>query len=489
MNSIFLFLLKSIFISAVMFTWYCLGLKNKRLHNYNRFFLLFTLYASIQLPLLHFQWFSIPSSTYAAAPSTFLLHAINDYSSGGPLPVLNRATSNINWYVIALIIAATISILLLLILFLRIAWIIGMSRKYPHTYKEDINFITTDLPRAPFSFLNSLFWRNTIPLEAESGRLIFRHELTHIKQKHTYDKLACQLLTCIVWFNPFYWLIQKELGMIHEFIADENAINENDTEAFAKMLLQTHNNGRYLVPELQFFSSPIKRRLIMLQTSPKTSHAILRRMMVLPLAACAVIIFSFSPLKEKKNIEKANRKIVLVLDPGHGGNDAGATYETMIEKDINLEIANHIKALSPGYNIETHLTRGDDETLSLEERVAASNKLKPDDFISIHVSDDSSAATDNGNFDIAICFENPRVDQSKELGWAVYQHLNAQGGIQKKTLTEKRAYVLRNNNAPAILIEFGDIKNKQQMQWITDDAKLDELCSAVLEGVVESHKQ
>jgi len=473
-----------------MVAWYWLGLRNKRLNNYNRFFLLFTLYASIQVPLLHFQWFPIRTS-YAAtvAPTSFLLHAINGGDANEQQAIPPHSFSYFNWYIIVSIIVITVSIGLLTTLFLRIAWIIRMSKRYPHTTKDGINFIPTNLAAAPFSFLNYLFWKNTIQMDTEGGELIFRHEITHIKERHTYDKLACQLLTCIFWFNPFYWLIQKELSMIHEFIADENAIHENDTEAFAKMLLQTHNNGSYLFPEHQFFSSPIKRRLIMLQTNAKTSHAMLRRIMVLPLAAGALLIFSFSPLKEKKTIVPADKKIVLVLDPGHGGTDIGAQYETSIEKDIDLKIANRIQELSAQYNIETHLTRTDDKTLSLQDRVALSNKLRPDDFISIHVADDPTPDQNKGDFDIAICFENPKVEQSKELGWAVYQHINAQGSVLKKTPTEKRAYVLRYNNAPSILIEFGDIKNKQQMQRITDDTKLDELCSAVLAGVVESHKK
>src|SRR6185369_14934409 len=98
-------------------------------------------------------------------------------------------------------------------------------------------------------------------MQGEMGQLIFRHELTHIEQGHTYDKLVCQVLTCIFWFNPFYWIIQKELNIVHEFLADEQAVTNRDTETFAMMLLQPHNNGSYLVPQHHFFSSTVKRRL------------------------------------------------------------------------------------------------------------------------------------------------------------------------------------------------------------------------------------
>lgn len=59
-------------------------------------------------------------------------------------------------------------------------------------------------------------------------------------------------MSSLFWVNPFYWLLQKELSTVHEFIADDVAIGDGDTEAFASMLLYAHNNGSYLSPSLSF---------------------------------------------------------------------------------------------------------------------------------------------------------------------------------------------------------------------------------------------
>jgi len=494
MNTIVLYLIKSIFVSGLLTSWYWLGLRNKRLNNYNRFFLLFTLLAGVLVPLFHFQWFTIHS---AQSPSTtsgaLLLQAIN--YNGDYEPAATNITSGfpINWSVLAFIFISLVSVAFLTTLLIRIAWVFRMARKYPQTEIEGTILVTTDLPKAPFSFLNYIFWRNNIPLESENGRLILRHELAHIRQKHTCDKLACQLLTCIFWMNPFYWIIQKELNMIHEFIADETAFKENDSEAFARMLLQTHNNGRYLVPEHQFFSSPVKRRLIMLKTSNKTSYSFARRMLVLPLIACTILIFSFTARKDSKTeIVKATKKIILVIDPGHGGSDAGATYGSLVEKDLNLKIANRIGDLASDYNVEVHMTRTGDEYPTLAQRVEFSNALHPDDFISIHVNDvktDPKTDTGKGNFDLWINMDNTQTEKSKILGWAIFQNISKAGGIQRRNWqTHERLYVCTHNNAPSILVELGDIKNKEDMARINDDIKLDELCNAILRGVVEANK-
>jgi N-acetylmuramoyl-L-alanine amidase len=491
MNSIYLFLLKSVLVSGVLVLWYWLGLRNKRLHNYNRFYLLFALCASITVPLLHFQWFTLTTAPSAPLPRAFvLLQSVNDNSKIEHEPSGQAAMQAINWNAVVFSITALISLALLVILVARILWVMRLARNCPKTSVQGIGVIHTDVQKAPFSFLRFLFWKNSIPLESENGKTIFRHELTHIRQKHTYDKLACQLLTCLFWFNPFYWLIQKELNMIHEFIADENAIAENDTEAFAKMLLQTHNNGSYLIPEHQFFSSPIKRRIIMLQTTSKTRYALLRQLLLFPLVAGAIMIFSFTPLKSNK-IVKAEKKIVLVVDAGHGGLDAGAQYNGLKEKDLNLRVANKLKELAPEYNIEAHLIRSSDEYILLAERVNISNKLHPDDFISVHVNNvkiDPKTDIGKGNFDIWINMDNPQTERSKELGWAIFQNMTRIGGKQRNNWqTHERIYVCTHNNAPSVLMELGDIKNKEQMDRLTNDDKLTELCNAILKGVVESH--
>jgi N-acetylmuramoyl-L-alanine amidase len=328
--------------------------------------------------------------------------------------------------------------------------------------------------------------------------LILRHELAHIEQGHTWDKLVSQLLSCIFWMNPFYWMIQKELAMVHEFIADEQAIvNNNDnmeedghTAAFAKMLLGVHNCTGYLHPEHYFFSSPIKRRLTMLQTNKSVRASVLRRMAVLPLIGGSILIFAFSP-KVAPSVPGADggQKIVLVVDAGHGGNDAGCRAGALSEKDLSLKVAKRIKELAPGHNIEVHLTRSTDEDITLQQRVAYSNGLHPDDFISIHIDNRPGGEKGKGTFDIAVNDKTAKAEDSKRLAYAIYKRASRPEWKQKTAVSETNPYVLRENNAAAALIEIGDIKNKEQMQYINDDAKLDELCTRILEGVVEAHRK
>lgn len=498
MQELILFILKSTTVSGILFAWYFLALKNRRIHNYNRFFLLFTLYASLQIPLLDFNWSPVMETQPVILNSArLMLHTLN-----GPDSITsatqNQTANSINWQAIIIGISITVSLGLLVTMLTRVFMILRLGKKYPCSFADGIRMVNTNLPKAPFSFMNTIYWRDTLSPQSSSGKIILQHELTHIKQKHTIDKLVSQLLSCIFWMNPFYWFIQKELGMVHEFIADEEAIvnsnsglrQEDHTEVFAKMLLQVHFSTTYLTPEHQFFSSPIKRRLIMLQRNKTIKASVLRRAAILPLLAGSILLFAFSPRTAPgSTVMKADKKLVLLVDAGHGGTDAGGQYGSLLEKDLSLKVALRLKDLAPNYNIEAHLTRSEDKFLSLDERVAYSNQLHPDDFISIHVDDEPGKENGKGTFDIAINDKNAQAEESKRLAYAILKRASRPEWEQKKNFSEKNLYVLRENISSAALIEIGDIKNKEQMQHILDNAKLDELCNRILEGVVEAHKE
>ncbi|SEM45837.1 Signal transducer regulating beta-lactamase production, contains metallopeptidase domain [Chitinophaga rupis] len=283
MDAITAYVAKSILASGLLFGYYCLALRNKKFNVYNRFYLLASIVLSLVLPLLKFTWLAVQATPNTAAGQVFIL-------IGAP----NKAQVPVHFSPVWLAYAAAsiISLALCIILTLEIAWIYRMKKKHGGIRVQGVNLIEVTVKQAPFSFLNNLFWKKGISLQQPEGEKIFRHELAHIQQRHTYDKLFAQAVTCIFWMNPFYWLIQKELGMIHEFIADAASIEDGDVDAFARMLLQSHNGGRYLSPEHQFFHSPIKRRLIMLTTSAKTSYSYARRVLALPVAAIIAVLFS-----------------------------------------------------------------------------------------------------------------------------------------------------------------------------------------------------
>ncbi|CAN5792301.1 hypothetical protein BH09MYX1_BH09MYX1_27150 [soil metagenome] len=75
----------------------------------------------------------------------------------------------------------------------------------------------------------------------------------------------------------------------------------------------------------------------------------------------------------------------IVLDPGHGGNDAGAIGPTGVkEKDVTLDVAKRAAKALVAAGLTAYLTRDDDRYVTLEERTARANQLGADLFISVH---------------------------------------------------------------------------------------------------------
>jgi hypothetical protein len=178
---------------------------------------------------------------------------------------------------------------------LKIYWI---KKTYPVENFEGLKFYQTDLQNAPFSFFRSLFWKNSIPISSDLGRQILKHEMVHMEQKHSWDKMFMELVTAVFWINPFFFAIREELKLIHEYLADKKALKNSDTKAFAQMLLASHFSGDYLPATSPFLSSNLKKRLIMLKKS-KTKFSYARKILALPI----LFLLTFAYLVNAKNKE------------------------------------------------------------------------------------------------------------------------------------------------------------------------------------------
>lgn len=83
-----------------------------------------------------------------------------------------------------------------------------------------------------------------------------------------------------------------------------------------------------------------------------------------------------------------SKKIKIVIDPGHGGNDSGAISETNVEKNDNLELALALKSNLKGKkNVKVIMTRNSDEFVDLDKRCKIANRKRADLFISLHRND------------------------------------------------------------------------------------------------------
>jgi TonB-dependent SusC/RagA subfamily outer membrane receptor len=242
------------------------------------------------LPLLDLNWFVV------SAPQTPQVQQVIAFINQ-PSQVVEES---ISWDRVLFIALLSVSVLLLLVFLHGIYNVFKLKSKSKITVTEQFDFVETSLNEAPFSFFRNLFWRNDLLLTDETGQRILKHELTHIQQLHSIDKVFVSVATYIFWMNPVFWLIRRELEVVHEFIADEKAIAEEDASLLAAMLLKAHYPSSILSVGQSFFYSSIKRRIIMLTSSKKVSYSYARRILVLPVAIAIVALLSFT-IKDQFN--------------------------------------------------------------------------------------------------------------------------------------------------------------------------------------------
>ena len=290
---LFIYLLKSMILSGIFFGYYTLFLKNTIYHAYNRFYLLASMALSLVIPFFKLSMFTV-SEEQAAGAKQVLIYLTQ-------LPASQAQEESIAWEILVIMGISALFVGYLAYSILKVFRLKAVSAK---KQMGDFTFIETDLDEAPFSFFSNLFWKKSISMEDESGRKILQHELAHIREKHSWDRLFSQLICSIFWMNPFNWIMQKELQNIHEFIADRDAVGTGEVDAFAKMLLQTYYGNHFLNPSHSFYYSSIKRRIIMLTTSNTPKYAYLRKVAVLPLVAITLVLFSIQLSAQKPKPKK-----------------------------------------------------------------------------------------------------------------------------------------------------------------------------------------
>ena len=204
-------------------------------------------------------------------------------------------------------------------------------------------------------------------------------------------------------------------------------------------------------------------------------------------------------------VQAAENKVV-VLDPGHGGSDPGASASNLVEKSLNLKIAQYCKEELEEYSgVTVYMTRESDVYVGLEERVQKAKKLGADVFVSIHIN--SATATANG---VEVWYPNSSYNtavynQGKDLSNAILRELVALGlknrGIKFKDSENGTTYedgsvadyysVIRDskkNGFPGIIVEHAFITNASDAAKLAQDSFLKKLGIADATGIANYFK-
>jgi N-acetylmuramoyl-L-alanine amidase len=487
--TLLIYLIKTVFISGFLLGYYWLFLRNRFFHDFNRYFLLSVPALSLLVPALQFNLPAYWNQASSGSPIRLLgvgrgtlLEAVSIYSGHRPV---------FSWEFILYSISALISFVLLFRLYKTIRFLQLLRKNKPNLHLPEATIYFVSEKGTPFSFFKNIFWGNEMDIDSASGRQILRHEIYHVKNNHTLDILALEIVSALFWFNPLLHLIRRELQAIHEYAADSYAAAETNGYEYASLLI-FKISGSPIPLTNPFFKNQIKRRIAMITKTNKNKKALLGRFMILPLIAILIGLFSF---KITTRLSFAAAKAIrVVIDPGHGGLFTGAESNGIYEKNINLSIAKKIQTLSREYNVEVIMTRekdedraGDNLRASLEYRVALAEKKNADIFISIHTNSVTNNVPQDkySGFDIYVPEnESKFYEGSVKLASSISDYIKPDFNIAGELKQGKeRIRVLDLATVPAILIECGYMDNKSDLAYLLDDKNQEKIARDILEGI------
>lgn len=185
------------------------------------------------------------------------------------------------WLVVALLAARFL---------VQLTGIIRLGRRCPTQKIDDTTVHLLPRPEGPFSFFRWIF----VYPDAHTGEElheILTHERTHARQWHSIDVMIGELACIVCWFNPFAWLMKREIRTNLEYMADEKVLETgHDSRTYQYHLLGLSHHKAAATIYNSFNVLPLKKRITMMNKRRTRAIGRTKYLMFLPLAALLMIV-------------------------------------------------------------------------------------------------------------------------------------------------------------------------------------------------------
>ena len=175
----------------------------------------------------------------------------------------------------------------------------------------------------------------------------------------------------------------------------------------------------------------------------------------------------------------------VVIDPGHGGKDPGATGGGVREKAVVLNVAKKIAAYLEARGCTVMLTRETDVFVELSDRARMANAAKADLFVSIHCNSVRDNARATG---MEVYHYTHASEASKRAARVIYDRLLPVCGLRGRGVKSKDLAVLRETAMPAALVELAFISNDGDRAKLVSEEWQERAANAIADGIVEALK-
>jgi TonB family protein len=283
MSTLIIYMAKVALCIGVLFIIYQLFLSRDTLYSRNRIFINLALMFSMVLPLITIQTQQpIDLQVFGRDLTQMTIPEVTESASAG--------STAFNWPQFLLFIylagAAVAGLKLIIEVISLLVLIAGQRRD-----KRKI-IVLSNSKTSGFSAFNHIFIDKS--LEPDEAEEIIKHEQKHLDSFHFFDILLVELLKVIQWFNPFIYLFDKSLRAVHEYQADEECLSSGiPVHSYQGLVMNQVFRARIFNPS-NSFSNPtlIKKRMIMMTKKRSKALANLKILLVVPMLAALLIVFS-----------------------------------------------------------------------------------------------------------------------------------------------------------------------------------------------------
>jgi N-acetylmuramoyl-L-alanine amidase len=177
-------------------------------------------------------------------------------------------------------------------------------------------------------------------------------------------------------------------------------------------------------------------------------------------------------------------RVVVMIDPGHGGKDSGAVgIGGLQEKNIILPISQKLARILQQNGVQVILTRDSDYFVSLQGRVDLASRANADVFVSIHTNSAGLQRPDVSGL------ETYYYDSGLSLARIVHSNILRSVNVRDRGVRRARFYVLRKSSMPSILIEAGYMTGREDIAKLKNPQYQDQMAEAIARGILQYLKQ
>ena len=194
----------------------------------------------------------------------------------------------------------------------------------------------------------------------------------------------------------------------------------------------------------------------------------------------------YKPVIHVSSSQLLNQRVI-VLDPGHGGLDNGASIAGVDEDELNLKISFALKEELESRGATVYMTRTDDQDMTRRNynyskqddmylRALKIDEYQPDLFLSIHLNSSNSSAWGSQ------VFYYKKSEDGKRLADSIHNHMKTLTGT-RKNISSSSFYILRATQSLGVLIECGFLSNANERGQLKSRSYHKKLATVISDGI------